>query len=86
MSLTCISGTIFRLASRHNALVQLGMINSPEEVPVFARELSVLFFLLIFSQLTARNVISSAQQSLEAQNEIIAELDKWARLQETDSD
>jgi len=62
------------------------MINSPEEVPVFARELSVLFFLLIFSQLTARNVISSAQQSLEAQNEIIAELDKWARLQETDSD
>jgi len=62
------------------------MINSPEEVPVFARELSVLFFLLIFSQLTARNVISSAQQSLKAQNEIIAELDKWARLQETDSD
>jgi len=62
------------------------MINSPEEVPVFARELFVVFFLLIFSQLTARNVISSAQQSLEAQNEIIAELDKWARLQETDSD
>jgi len=62
------------------------MINSPEEAPVFARELSVVFFLLTLSQLTARNVMSSAQQSLEAQNEIIAELDKWAGLQETDSD
>lgn len=31
--------TIFRLASRHNALVQLGMVNSPSEVPEFAREL-----------------------------------------------
>jgi len=79
-------GAIFRLASRHNALVQLGMINSPEEVSVFAKELSVVFFLLIFSYLTARNVISSVKQSLEAQNEIIAELDKWVRLQETDSD
>ena len=62
------------------------MINSPEEVPVFARELSVVSFLLISSQLTARNVISSAKQSLEAQNEIIAELDKWVKLQETDLD
>jgi hypothetical protein len=30
---------IYRLASRHNAIVQLGMVNNPEEVPVFAREL-----------------------------------------------
>ncbi|XP_006455871.1 hypothetical protein AGABI2DRAFT_76351 [Agaricus bisporus var. bisporus H97] len=28
-----------QLASRHNALVHLGMVNSPEEVPLFAREL-----------------------------------------------
>lgn len=55
-----------QLASRHNALVQLGMVDSPEEVPLFAREF--------------------AKQSLEAQNEIIAELDKWVRLQEADSD
>ena len=40
---------IFRLASRHQALVQLGMINSPSDVPAFARDLQVfspLFFFL----------------------------------------
>ena len=29
----------FRLTSRHQALVQLGMINSPSDVPAFARDL-----------------------------------------------
>lgn len=43
ISLMLISGVVFRLASRHNALVQLGMVDSPEEVPLFARELSVIF-------------------------------------------
>ena len=28
-----------RLNSRHRALIQLGMINSPEDVPAFARDL-----------------------------------------------
>jgi hypothetical protein len=34
----------FRLASRHQALVQLGMINSPSDVPAFARDLQVVLF------------------------------------------
>ncbi len=40
----------FRLASRHQALVQLGMINSPSDVPAFARDLQVFlsFFCLIY--------------------------------------
>ena len=39
---------VFRLASRHQALVQLGMINSPSDVPAFARDLQVFpsFFFL----------------------------------------
>lgn len=44
---------IFRLASRHQALVQLGMINSPSDVPAFARDLQVFFpfFSLSFQSL-----------------------------------
>ena len=42
---------IFRLASRHQALVQLGMINSPSDVPAFARDLQVFSFLFFFYNL-----------------------------------
>ncbi|KAF9445975.1 hypothetical protein P691DRAFT_804938 [Macrolepiota fuliginosa MF-IS2] len=55
-----------QLVSRHSALVQLGMINSPQEIPAFAKEF--------------------ARQPIDAQREIIAELDKWARMQEAESD
>lgn len=76
--------------SRHNALVQLGMVNSPEEVPSFARELSVYFARLVpklFRLIVVRNpYIRSARQPIEAQREIIAELDKWTRMQEVDTD
>ncbi|KAF5345800.1 hypothetical protein D9756_010881 [Leucocoprinus leucothites] len=81
-----------QLASRHNALVQLGMVNSPEEVPSFARELSVKFTPfspMFFRLILARNgtiYTHSAKQSLEAQREIVAKLDKWASMQEADSD
>ena len=42
---------IFRLASRHQALVQLGMINSPSDVPTFARDLQVFSFLFFYNLL-----------------------------------
>lgn len=51
-----------QLTSRHQALVQLGMINSPSDVPAFARDF--------------------ARQSEEAQREILAELDRWAEMQD----
>lgn len=58
------------------------MINSPSDVPAFARDLQVfspLFFflnLLIFG-----TVFVSARQSEEAQRKILAELDRWAEMQ-----
>ncbi|KAF5375367.1 hypothetical protein D9615_008005 [Tricholomella constricta] len=55
-----------QLASRHQALIELGMINNPSDVPTFARDF--------------------ARQPPEMQQEIIAELDKWARMRDIDSD
>lgn len=69
----------FRLTSRHQALVQLGMINSPSDVPAFARDLQVF----LFSSFQCINLCwyYSARQSEEAQREILAELDRWAEMQ-----
>ena len=74
---------IFRLASRHQALVQLGMINSPSDVPAFARDLQVFsYFSFSFQFINARYyVFVSARQSEEAQRKILAELDRWAEMQ-----
>ncbi|KAF8064179.1 RAD26-like SNF2 family DNA-dependent ATPase [Lyophyllum atratum] len=55
-----------QLAARHQALIELGMINHPGDVPTFARDF--------------------ARQSPEMQKGIIAELDKWARTRDFDSD
>ncbi|KAF8890663.1 P-loop containing nucleoside triphosphate hydrolase protein [Infundibulicybe gibba] len=50
-----------QLASRQQALIELGMITSPSDAPTFARDF--------------------ARQPTEVQKGIIAELDKWARMQ-----
>ena len=78
---------VFRLASRHQALVQLGMINSPSDVPAFARDLQVFLYLFFFSNLLILGTIFfvSARQSEEAQRKILAELDRWAEMH-VDSD
>ena len=78
---------VFRLASRHQALVQLGMINSPSDVPAFARDLQVFFFpIFLFQFINLRYYIFvSARQSEEAQRKILAELDRWAEMH-VDSD
>lgn len=56
-----------QLASRQQALIQLGMISKPSDIATFARDF--------------------ARQSDEAQRNILAELDKWAKAQaEGDSD
>ncbi|GLB44628.1 putative SNF2 family N-terminal domain containing protein [Lyophyllum shimeji] len=55
-----------QLASRHQALIELGMISNPSDVPTFARDF--------------------ARQPPEMQKEIIAELDKWTRIRDLDSD
>lgn len=39
-----------RLASRHQALIELGMINRPSDVPTFARDLWVFLFTPSFMQ------------------------------------
>ena len=76
---------ISRLASRHQALVQLGMINSPSDVPAFARDLQVSpFFFFLFINPRCY-VFFSARQPEEAQRKILAELDRWAEMQ-VDSD
>ncbi|EDR09438.1 RAD26-like SNF2 family DNA-dependent ATPase [Laccaria bicolor S238N-H82] len=56
-----------QLASRQQALIQLGMISKPSDIATFARDF--------------------ARQSDEAQRNILADLDKWAKAQaEGDSD
>jgi DNA excision repair protein ERCC-6-like 2 len=78
-----LTDLIFRLASRHKALIQLGMINSPSDVPAFARDLRVFFlFFLSFQFINPRYyAFVSARQSEEAQRKILAELDRWAEMQ-----
>lgn len=50
-----------QLASRHQALFELGMINRPSDIPTFARDF--------------------ARQPPEMQKKILAELDKWVKMQ-----
>lgn len=49
-----------RLASRHQALIELGMINSPQDVPAFARDLWVELIVYI---LCTHSVLAPVNQS-----------------------
>lgn len=62
---------IFRLASRHQALVQLGMINSPSDVPAFARDLQVFFsfFPFLFQFINPSNYFLLVRGNLKKLNE-----------------
>lgn len=72
----------YRLASRHQALFELGMINKPSDIPTFARDLwvGVVYFrcMNIVHVLIQR---CSARQPPEMQKKILAELDKWVKMQ-----
>ena len=60
---------IFRLSSRHQALVQLGMINSPSDVPAFARDLQVFPFSLSFQFIKPRYCVLLVRVNLKKLSE-----------------
>ena len=69
-----------RLASRHQALIELGMINSPADVSAFAQNLSVIF--LSFSSTSyANKYATSARLPRDDRAKILAELDEYAKMQ-----
>lgn len=67
-----------RLASRHRALLRLGKVNCPEDVPNFARDLSVFHSTCLNPHPWFLVWTFSARKSVEEQRNVVAELDHWA--------